>query len=210
MVGASSTREHLLDVLKRRGGDLTTRELADAVSLSAMAVFRQLSALEAEGLVYSHRCRQGKGRPAKHYFLTQRGHESFERTYSELALDLLKSLKAADSPGAVDAVLEHRRKARLASGRKRVNGTSLESRVRALAAVLTEEGFMADAERVEDGVYRLRLMNCAVERVARQFPGLCSCEAMLIEELTGAEVTRERHLLRQDAFCSYLIRDRDA
>ena len=205
MHGSPSTRQRLLDTLKRGGGDVTIRELSRELRLSPMAVFRQLSVLEEEGLVFSESRRHGKGRPSKHFFLTSHGHERFRRAYGEFAVDLLETLRDSEGLATVGEILEQRERAHIESSRSRVCGATLEDRVQSVAVVLSEDGFMAEADPIDEQNCRLRLMNCAVERVARKFPRLCSCEAMLIQELADATVSRERHLLKQDPFCSYLV-----
>jgi predicted ArsR family transcriptional regulator len=200
-----STRQRVLRILKERGGDVAIKELCGDLGLSPMSVHRQLDLLEKEGLVFSQARKLGKGRPPKRYFLTQKGHEGFERSYDDLASDVLVALRSLDGREKIKELLDLRKERHLEEARGRILGATLEARIHSLTAMLTEDGYMADWQKLSSNRYEIRLMNCAVDLVARRFPQLCLCEEEFLSEVLGTRVRRNRHILQKDQFCSYLV-----
>jgi DeoR family suf operon transcriptional repressor len=105
----------------------------------------------------------------------------------------------------VNEVFRHSRKEMTARYLPRMKGKSREKRVREIAAILTECGYMADVTPTERGAFLLTEHNCALPRVAKCFPVTCEEELCFIRDLAGAEVTRSSHMLTGDRRCSYLI-----
>jgi predicted ArsR family transcriptional regulator len=81
----------------------------------------------------------------------------------------------------------------------------VEDRVRALAVIQDEAGYLAEAFVGEDGVLRLRENNCAIHHVAQGQPAACAAELELFRELLGPDVARETHIASGDRCCTYRI-----
>jgi len=170
-----------------------------------MAVRRQLAVLEAQDLVCSQREKQKTGRPSKVYYLTDGGHEEFERDYSSLTIDLLVGVRSLLGKPRINQLLEKRNSELLEKAKRRVKGKTLESRVHEVAQLLSEGGYMADWEKLGPNQYLIKEMNCAVAKVAKKFPQVCIFEESFLEEILQAKVTRRHHILQKDHFCSYLV-----
>jgi len=170
-----------------------------------MAVRRQLTLLEGDGLIFSEKERKEIGRPAKRYYLTDQGHEYFERDYANLAIDLLATLRSLDGKRKVNQVFERRMHEDLKTARKRVLGKTLEARVHDATKWFTEKGYRARWEKIATDKYLIKFMNCAVLQVAKKFPKVCVCEEDFLSELLQAKVTRRHYILKSGQFCSYLI-----
>ena len=170
-----------------------------------MAVRRQLSLLEGNDLIVSRKQKQKIGRPLQRYYLTERGHESFERRYAELAVDLLSGVRSLDSKARITQIFDLRRKGQVEKYRERVQGKTLETRVYQVTRILSENGYMAKWEKLGEKKYLIREMNCAVAKVAKKFPQACIDEQHFLSELLQAKVTRKHHILHKDEFCSYLV-----
>jgi predicted ArsR family transcriptional regulator len=170
-----------------------------------MAVRRHLLDLRAAGLIQVKTERRPKGRPTTVHSLTELGDAQFPRDYEGLACDVLSSLRALDGEAKVYQVFRHRRKEMIARYLSRMKGKSLEQRVREVAAILTECGYMADVSPAGRGSFLVTEHNCALPRVAKCFPVTCEEELCLIRDLVGASVTRVSHVLAGDRQCSYLI-----
>ena len=199
-----STRTEILRFLKANGG-AEAKVMAKACGLTTVAVRRHLLNLRVAGLIQAKTERRPKGRPTTVYSLTESGDAEFPRDYEGLACDVLSSLRALDGELKVYQVFQRRRKDMTARYLPRMKGKNLEQRVREMAAILTECGYMADASPTGRGSFVLTEHNCAVPRVAKCFPATCEEELYLIRDLVGASVTRVRHVLAGDQQCSYLI-----
>ena len=81
-----------------------------------------------------------------------------------------------------------------------------DQQVEALTAVLDEDGYLAEAERLPDGSWRITEHNCAILTVARGFSQACTSELAFIKgALPGAEVRREAHLMEGAHVCAYVV-----
>ena len=78
-------------------------------------------------------------------------------------------------------------------------------RVRELAVLQADQGYLADAILEPDGTIRLREHNCAIFHVAEGTPAACQAELALFSEVLGADVVREQHIASGDRCCSYRI-----
>ena len=88
---------------------------------------------------------------------------------------------------------------------------TLAARVAELAAILDEDGYLADWQQVDDQTFVLREFNCAVHHVARRFQQACGSEIEFIQTvLPDATVERQHHILRGEIFCGYRIVVRQA
>lgn len=199
-----STKSEILRFLKTKGG-AEAKAIAQACGLTTMAVRRHLLDLRAAGLIQVKTERRPKGRPTTVHLLTELGDAQFPRDYEGLACDVLSSLRVLDGEAKIHQVFRHRRKEMTIRYLPRVKGKGLEQRVREVAAILTECGYMADVSPTGRGSFLLTEHNCAVPRVAKCFPATCEEELCLIRDLVGANVTRVRHVLAGDRQCSYLI-----
>ena len=192
-------------MLKETGRAIAIKELCEKLQLSSMAVRRQLTLLEVDGLIFSENERKEIGRPAKRYYLTDQGHEYFERDYANLAIELLAALRSLNGKRKVSQVFERRMHEDLKTARKRVLGKTLEARVHDATKWFTEKGYRARWKKIATDKYLIKFMNCAVLQVAKKFPQICVCEEDFLSELLQAKVTRRHYILKNGHFCSYLV-----
>ncbi len=204
-----STRSELLLLLRKHPG-VTVTDLAGRLSLTGMGVRRHLDALAAEGLVETVACeKRARGRPPTGWRLTAAGAELFPRRYDALALDLLEDIADGLGPSAVDAAFARRTEKLVDEYDATLAGACrLEDRVAQLARIRDDAGYVAEWEQDDDGTLLLTENNCAVHRVAEQYPMVCAMELSLIRRVLGSdvEVTRVSHTMAGDAVCSYRIR----
>jgi len=201
------TRRALAELLKRRG-PLSAAELAAELGVTAMAARQHLQALEASGDVASASEPEGVGRPTKVYRLLPRAQRLFPDRHRDLALELIECLDAAQGEGAVARLLEERRERQAARYRERLRaGSGLRGKVQALAELRSEEGYMAEVERGEDGSWLLVENHCPIRAAAETCPGLCQNELALFREVLGpgVRVDRVEHALGGARRCAYCI-----
>jgi len=204
-----STRSELLLLLRKHPG-ITVTDLARHLSITGMGVRRHLDAMAADGLVETVPCeKRTRGRPPTGWRLTATGIELFPRRYDALALHLLEDIADRIDPRAVDAAFACRTDKLVAQYDGAMGGTSgLEQRVARLARLRDDDGYVAEHETDDDGTFLLTENNCAVHRVAQQYPVVCAMELSLIRRVLGSEVevTRVSHTMAGDAVCAYRIR----
>jgi DeoR family transcriptional regulator, suf operon transcriptional repressor len=203
------SRRALLVELKRRG---TARadDLAGTLGVTASAVRQQLAALVEEGLVEYRDLRGQRGRPRRRYRLAAAGEAFFPRTYAALTNELLDYARD-DDPELVPRIFSRRRRRRAEDARERLAGKAFGERVAELAAILDEDGYLADFAEVEPGRFRITEHNCAILDVARRYGQACSSElGFLRDALPDAEVRRVAHMIAGAHVCAYEVVERPA
>jgi predicted ArsR family transcriptional regulator len=202
-----TTRRAILNLIKRQG-PLTPTEVATALSLTSAAIRLQLAHLEQDGLLEHTDAAspgQGRGRPRHTYRLTSSAEGLFPKRYGDLTTELLGYLGGPDG-AQVDALFEQRRQRRVDGALPRLSNLSFDQQVAALTEILDEDGYLADAERLDDGSWRITEHNCAILTVAHGFSQACSSELSFIRQaLPGARVERVAHLMDGAHVCAYLV-----
>ncbi len=207
--GPSSLRRDLLLRL-RLDGPSSPDQLAERIGASRTGVLQQLRALEAAHLVSRQTVRHGVGRPRHLYDVTAAAQDLFPSNYDGLAAGLLAAIESVGGDDLLDQVFAARRR-QLGD---RVRGQMAErvapeapllERVRELAVIQGDQGYLADATLSPDGTIRLREHNCAIYHIAAGSPAACQAELELFSEILGADVVREQHIASGDRCCSYKI-----
>ncbi len=207
-----ATRRALLDMLKMRG-ELSSLQMAAEVGVSSMAIRQHMQELEAAGDVKSVNRAQGKGRPTKFWSLAEGASRHFPDRHRDLMLDLLSNVQNVLGEEAMDRLLDERGDEQARQyGRRVAEYASLGERVRGLAKLRSEEGYMAEASEVEKGVFSLVENHCPICAAADVCKGLCARELSVFERVLGADCSVERveHMLSGARRCAYEIRQTKA
>jgi predicted ArsR family transcriptional regulator len=205
----SSQRRAILLHL-RQSGPSSPDALATALGASRTGILQQLHALEAAGLVSHAAEKHGVGRPRHVYDVTADAQGLFPTDYGGFASGLLKAIEAVGGDDLVEQVFAARQRQigeriRRRMGERLQDDASLVARVRTLAELQDEAGYLAEAVVGGDGTLRLREHNCAIDKVARRTAAPCEAELGLFREILGENVVRESHIASGDRCCSYLI-----
>jgi DeoR family suf operon transcriptional repressor len=202
-----TTRRAILNLLKRNG-PLDVAAVARELALTAAAVRLQLTRLEEDGLLHhTDEVPDGgrRGRPRHVYELTAAAEALYPKRYGDLTTELLGYLGGPDDP-RVDELFEQRRRRRVAGALPRTADRPFDEQVAALTAILDEDGYLAEAERLPDGSWRITEHNCAILTVAHGFSQACASELAFIREaLPGATVRRVAHLMDGAHVCAYVV-----
>jgi predicted ArsR family transcriptional regulator len=211
------TRERVLAAVSEHG-PVTAAEVGRLLGLTPAAVRRHLDALADQGAVAEHEPAgahtpghvRGRGRPARAYVLSERGHGSLRGAYDELAAQALRYLDEHGGPDAVAAFarervagLESRYATRLADA-----GQDVAARADVLVDAMSEDGFAASARPVAAGALhgvQLCQGHCPVGRVAEEFPQFCDAETEAISRLLGVHVQRLATLAGGAHVCTTFI-----
>jgi predicted ArsR family transcriptional regulator len=209
---ASSLRRAILVNLRQRG-PMSPDGLATHLGASRTGVLQQLHALEQAGLVAHEVERHGVGRPRHRYDVTPDAQDLFPADYDGLALGLLDAISAVGGADLLDEVLVARRRQLGVRLRERLDqrvrhDAPLADRVRELAVIQDEGGYLAEAMVDAAGTIRLREHNCAIFHVAQDVGSCCAAEMALFSEVLGADVIRESHIAKGDRSCTYRIEAR--
>ncbi len=201
------TRRALVHLLKTEG-PLTSAELAKRLGVTAMAVRQHLYGLQGEKFVTVEERPVPIGRPAKHWQLTPEADRLFPDAYAELSVSLLGAMADAFGPDGLKRVLESRcGRQQTAYAARIANSSSLKEKLRQLARVRTEEGYMAEVKPGENGSLLFIENHCPICAAATACQGFCTAELDLFRQVlgTGVGIEREEHIVSGARRCTYRI-----
>jgi DeoR family suf operon transcriptional repressor len=199
------TRRELLELLKRQG-EVAAESLATRLGITLSGTRQHLTALAGDGLVTHRRERSGPGRPKHLFALTPAGDALFPRNYVDLTNELLAYVEDED-PALLERIFDKRARRRLERARLRSADLSFPEKVKLVATILDEDGYLADFEERPDGTFVVTEHNCAVLAVAQKYRHACSTELAFLQALLPeAEVTRIAHRLNGGHVCAYEVK----
>lgn len=196
------TRSAVL-VLLLKLGPVTASDLGERLGLSAAGVRRHLDKLVDDGLAETAKRRTpGRGRPAKHFRLTDAGRAQFGHGYDSLASAALAALRQA---GGDDAVRQFARQ-RVGSVIGDVppageSEESVETTAHLLAAAFDRNGYVAEVNHAGGGI-QLCQHHCPVAAVAAEHPELCVVEHEEIAAKLGTHVQPLASLTDGNGICT--------
>ncbi len=203
----AGSRRKIIDILKRSGAS-DAAGLAENIGISPMAARQHLYTLAEEGLVEAMTSPDGIGRPSKQWSLTPAADKFFPQGYADLTAGLLASMREAFGDEGVDKIVDIRMRDQLSAYQTRLNGTdNLLARLEELAKIRTEEGYMAEVRKDNEG-YLFIENHCPICAAAKACTGLCSAELSLFQSVLGNDVKVERteHILLGARRCAYRVR----
>jgi len=200
------TRQEILALL-RRSGQMTAAELSERLGIGAVGVRQHIALLERDGLVHTAAVRRGVGRPSHLYALTRAAEALFPRRYERMLLDSLEFILDQGGPEAIDQFFTRRRHKLAEQYAPRLQGKHHADQVAELAAILTEQGYMCEWERLPDGGFALVEYNCPIDCAARDYHQACSHELTLYQDLLGVPLVREETISEGGSCCRYRIGD---
>ena len=140
-------KRHAMLLVLRRLGEARAEDLADALDITVSAARQHLQALVAAGLV-GHREERGRpGRPRHVYHVEPAAEAYFPKAYDDLSRELL-SLVREEDPVLLARIFDRRRRRRVERARARTDGLTFAERVREVALMLDEEGYLAGVEEL--------------------------------------------------------------
>lgn len=194
----------------RRLDDATVDEVAELLDMTVSGARQHLVALAEQGLVEAieaPRPAGARGRVRLTYRVTDLADALFPKAYGALTNELLGYLDDEDA-SVVDRIFGRRRDERIRRAHERLEAKgTLGAKVREVAQILDDDGYLATAERTGTGAYRVVEHNCAIAAVARRYGQACSSEIEFLRAvLPGTSVERVKHLVAGDQHCAYEIR----
>jgi predicted ArsR family transcriptional regulator len=197
------TRREILNYLQRKPG-ASLAELAAAGCIAPITARSHLSILTEAGLVRSTEVRQGRGRPARRYYLTEAADAYFPKHYDRLALSLLSGLSKLEGKETVEALVDHVAEGMAASYEARVEGKPLPERVAAITEIIEEQGGAAHWEATKEG-FVVHEHNCPYLSVSRCDDHVCEIDRRVVAKLAGSPVVVTQRLRDGADSCDFEI-----
>jgi predicted ArsR family transcriptional regulator len=198
--------DRILFLLKTRGA-LTAAALAKLLRITPMGARQHLARLASDGFVAHADTRSGVGRPKRYWRLTEKGHTRFPDSHAQMTIELLAAVRSVFGAAGLDRLIAERERETLRRYRQAMRGAkTITDRTRKLAALRSEEGYMAECFPAADRSVLLVENHCPVCAAARTCHGLCRSELEIFRTLLpGASIERIDHILAGARRCAYRI-----
>jgi len=203
---AARTRRRILEILKQ-DGPTDSVTLAGQLSLTGMAVRQHLYDLQKNRLVCYQEERRPLGRPAKLWRLTPAADRFFPNAHADLVLSLVDAARSSLGSKGLGRIIAARARQQISQYRQRIPARlPLPQRLKRLAHIRTEEGYMAEVKTRPDGSFLLIENHCPICTAATACTGLCDAELDVFRStLPGTEVRRIEHIVAGSRRCVYQI-----
>ena len=204
---SSSSQDKILYQIKRLGPQ-SVKSLAKTLGVTTMGVRQHVAQLAADGLIEAlAEESQPRGRPAKPWKLTEKGHQRFPDGHAQVTAELILSVRELLGESAMDKIIEKRTRETFELYRRELEKfKTLASKISHLAEIRTNEGYMAEVVEL-DGEFVLLEHHCPICIAAKSCQGFCRSELDVFRKLFdgSANVVREDHILNGARRCSYRI-----
>jgi predicted ArsR family transcriptional regulator len=207
-----SPRKRILEQLKS-AGPVSAAQLGEALGITKMAALQHLHSLEEQAVVQRQANSGPRGRPTFLWSLTPAANKFFPDAHADLAVSLIACLEESLGAAALDKLIAVRSRHQIEKYRREMAPAgSLHGKLEALAAVRSQEGYMATVEKLEDRQsYLLVEKHCPICVAAKACTGLCREELSVFREVLGDNIKVERteHIVMGASRCAYAIRPRN-
>ncbi len=203
-----SPADRILMALKMHGA-LSSAALGKRLGITGEAARQQLLRLAEQDLVAPTSEAKGVGRPTQLWHLTAAAQARFPDTHAGLTAQLLEIIRTHMGEAALDTIITVREaETRIHYERELAGKTGLSGKVATLAALRSEEGYMAEWREEADGSFLLMENHCPICAAASACAGFCRAELDLFRTLLGPSVavTRTEHIVDGGRRCTYVIR----
>jgi predicted ArsR family transcriptional regulator len=198
------TREKIILLLKRKG-PTSIDDLSRELDITSMGIRQHLLSLERRGLINYITKRQGIGRPAFLYKLTEKADELFPKMYDKFLVNLFKDIEKHEGRDKVDEIFKWRKTRLLRDAREALaDKKTMIEKINGLKERLDFEGYLSELSDTNNH-YNLKLYNCPVFKLANEFREMCRHDLQMFRDLLGKEVSREACITEGNPSCSYTI-----
>jgi predicted ArsR family transcriptional regulator len=208
-IEADKTRDQVARAILE-SGPASAVELAKRLKITPAGIRRHLDSLIDEGVLtsrepYQGAALKGRGRPSKVFVMTDSGREKFEHSYDDLAVAALKFMSSKNGAHLVKEFAQVRAAEIERKGLEIKNSNkSINEKSKALAKLLTKEGFAASTRKKGMGE-EVCQHHCPIAHVASEFPELCEAETAAFSVILGTHVQRLATIAHGDGVCTTFI-----
>lgn len=175
---SGSAAGEVLSVMQRRG-DVTVKDLEEALNVTATAVRQQLAVLLAEGYISQQTENIGRGRPKHVYGLTVRGRALFPHHYDEFTNSLLREILVSEGPEKVQELMGRMSHRLAAQYERELAGLPPEGRAAKLTELMNAKGILAEIKFEQDSIV-FHEYTCPYYELAREHRAICDMEEEMI------------------------------
>ena len=207
---SARTIDSIIRLLKTNGPSDASK-LASQLQISDAAVRQHLYRLRAQNLACNVEEKRPMGRPAKLWSLTEKAHQRFPDSHAELTCRLLASIEDVHGAEGLKHIVCRCAHDQITQYKSKIRSSDpLKSRLKSLAEIRNQEGYMAEVEESDDGSYVFVENHCPICFVVQTRNEFCDAELDVFKATLGEDalVEREEHIFQGDRRCAFRVRQR--
>jgi predicted ArsR family transcriptional regulator len=198
------TRKKIMFLLKKRGA-LSIDDISKELNITSMGIRQHLLSLEKRDLIDYVAKRQGIGRPAFLYKLTDKADDLFPKEYREFVVTALKDIEKNEGRDKIDEIFKWRKNRLLKYMKDNLLAKkTFRDKVYGFKDILESKGYLVEFN-VTNNHYTLKQFNCPIYKLAAEFKEACRYELQMYKDLLGRVVSREQCISDGDLSCTYII-----
>ena len=203
-INENPTREKIIFLLKKNG-PLSIEDLSKELHITSMGIRQHLLSLERKGYINYVTKRQGIGRPAFLYRLTEKAQNLFPSVYDEFILDTFKDIENNEGRQKIEELFKWRKNRLLKDLKESLpEKKTLPDTLSAITNLLDTKGYLSELQDTNNH-YSLKVFNCPIYRLASEYREACRFDLLMFKELIGKEVSREECIIDGNTSCIYTI-----
>ena len=141
--------------------------------------------------------------------LTSQSKTIFPKSYSSIVTHAIDFIERNMGKEGVERVLRERQSELFDEYYKRLKNLEFDKRVKELAKIRDEEGYIAESKKLKNyGKHVILEYNCPIIHIAEKHWEACSTETELFEKLLEADVEATHRAAKGDLVCKFLIKER--
>lgn len=198
------TREKIILLLKKRG-TMSIDDISKELNITPMGIRQHLLSLEKKGLIDYVAKRQGIGRPAFLYKLTDKADDLFPKAYREFIVTTFKDIEKNEGRDKIDEILKWRKNRLLKDMKEALSDKkTFQEKVYGFKDILESKGYLVEF-KATNKYYTLKQYNCPIYKLAAEFKEACQYELQMYKDILGRAVSREECISEGDHSCTYII-----
>jgi len=203
-INENPTREKIIFLLKKNG-PLSIEDLSKELHITSMGIRQHLLSLERKGYINYVTKRQGIGRPAFLYRLTEKAQNLFPSVYDEFILDTFKDIENNEGKQKIEELFKWRKNRLLKDLKESLpEKKTLPDTLSVITNLLDTKGYLSELQDTNNH-YSLKVFNCPIYRLASEYREACRFDLLMFKELIGKEVSREECIIDGNTSCIYTI-----
>ena len=200
----NSTREKILLLLKKKGA-VSIDKISKELNITSMGIRQHLLWLEKNGLIDYVAKRQGIGRPAFIYKLTDKADDLFPKAYRDFIVTVFKDIENNEGRDKIDEILQWRKNGIFKDMKETLSDRkTFQEKVFGFRDILESKGYLVEFNATNKH-YTIKQYNCPIYVLAVEYKEACRYELQMYKDLLGKIVSREECISDGDPSCTYII-----
>ncbi len=200
-------QNQILELLLKHRKSHSINKISEELGISRTAVLQQFATLEKNGYITESESQKTRGRPARHFALTERGVKYFPKQYAWFSELLLKDFKKILGANAFRNHLKNMGMAIAQQLKDPLDESNITDRLKKLIVIMSDLGYQATLiDETNNKPYSLiEAQNCVYHELAQTHPEICEFDIGLMSTFLEQEVELTECLAKGGCACRFKI-----